>query len=54
MAGVLMIRCECGHEVHGEDERRLLAAAREHVATAHPELVDRLTDDDLMAMASVT
>jgi hypothetical protein len=52
MAGGLIIRCECGHEVHGEDESRLLAAAREHVASAHPELLGRLTDDDLLAMAS--
>jgi hypothetical protein len=47
----MVIRCECGHVVHGDDEPALLAAARAHIATRHPELVDRLSDTDLRRMA---
>ena len=47
----LEIRCECGHLVRGDDETTLLAAAREHIAARHPELVGRLSDDDLRRMA---
>lgn len=48
----LVIRCECGGEVHADEETALLAAAREHIAERHPDLVGKLSDDDLRAMAS--
>jgi len=47
----LVIRCECGHLVHGGDEPALLAAVREHIAAVHPDLVGRLSDADLRALA---
>lgn len=47
----LLIRCECGHLVHGDDEAALLAAANQHIAERHPELVGRVSDEDLRAMA---
>ena len=54
MASPLTIRCQCGHVVRGEDERRLLKAAHDHVRSAHPELVGRLTDAELLAMATAS
>ena len=47
----LVIRCECGFVVRGDDEPALLAAAREHITARHPELVGRLSDDQLRQMA---
>lgn len=47
----LVIQCECGHLVQGNDEAALLAAAHEHIAAVHPDLVGRLSDEDLRAMA---
>lgn len=44
------IRCTCGHLVAAEDEARLLAAARNHIAARHPELVGRLSDAELLTM----
>jgi hypothetical protein len=52
MADPMIIRCRCGKIVRGDDERALLAAARRHIAADHPELADRLSDDDLLRMAS--
>ncbi|MGE0026183.1 MAG: hypothetical protein AB7O78_03825 [Thermoleophilia bacterium] len=50
MATLLTIRCTCGHLVAGEDEAQLLAAAREHIASRHPDLVGRVSDADLLAL----
>jgi hypothetical protein len=50
MATLLTIRCECGHLVSGHGEEALLAAAREHIASRHPDLVGRLSDADLLAL----
>lgn len=52
MSAPLTIRCECGHLVRADDEQALLAAAREHIAAAHADLVGTLSDDDLRRMAS--
>jgi predicted small metal-binding protein len=46
-----LINCECGHVVRGETDEELLAAAEEHVTGAHPELVGKISRDDLLAMA---
>jgi predicted small metal-binding protein len=46
----LVIRCQCGHSVHADDEAALLDAAHEHIAAVHPDLVGRLSDDDLRGM----
>ena len=47
----MLIQCECGQRVEGEDETAALAAAHEHIAAKHPELVGRLSDEDLRRMA---
>ena len=47
----MLIDCECGRRLEGEDEPALLAAAHEHIAAQHPDLVGRLSDDDLRRMA---
>ena len=45
------IDCECGFTVRGEDDEQLLAAAREHVQSDHPEMVDKVSDEQLLSMA---
>ena len=47
----MLIQCECGQCVEGEDEPAVLAAAHEHIAAQHPDLAGRLSDDDLRGMA---
>ncbi len=46
-----LINCECGQVVHGKTDDELVAAASEHVNRDHPELVGKLTRDDILAMA---
>jgi hypothetical protein len=47
----MVINCECGQVVRGETEQELLAAAEEHVDRDHPELVGKISREDLLAMA---
>jgi predicted small metal-binding protein len=46
-----VINCECGHVVRGETDEELLANAEAHVNSAHPDLVGKLSREDLLGMA---
>jgi predicted small metal-binding protein len=46
-----LINCECGQVVRGETDDELVAAAEEHINNNHPELVGKVSRDDLLAMA---
>ncbi len=46
-----LINCECGFVVHGVDDAELLRNAEEHINRDHPELVGKLSRDDLLGMA---
>jgi hypothetical protein len=40
-----------GVVIHGEDDDELLANVEHHVADAHPDLVGKLSRDDVLAIA---
>ena len=46
-----LINCECGHVVRGETDDELIAAAEAHINGNHPELVGKVSRDDILAMA---
>jgi predicted small metal-binding protein len=46
-----LINCECGQVVRGETDDELLTAAEEHIDRNHPELVGKISREDLLAMA---
>jgi hypothetical protein len=46
-----VIICECGHVVRGATDAVLLANAEAHIRQEHPELVGRVTQQDLLDMA---
>jgi predicted small metal-binding protein len=46
-----LINCECGQVVRGENDEELLRNAEEHVNRDHPELVGKITREDLLGMA---
>jgi hypothetical protein len=45
------INCVCGYVVEGEDDDELWAAAQEHMRLDHPELVDKVLREDILAQA---
>jgi predicted small metal-binding protein len=46
-----LINCECGAVVRGETDDELVKAAEKHVTEAHPELVGKLSREDILGMA---
>lgn len=47
-----VINCDDGVVVRGSTDAELLANARAHIAEAHPEMVDQLTNEQLLGMAT--
>jgi len=46
-----VINCECGQVIRADSETELLDKAEQHVQENHPDLVGKMTRDDLLAMA---
>jgi predicted small metal-binding protein len=46
-----VINCECGTVIRGETDEELIANAQRHMEDAHPDLVGRVSREDLLAMA---
>jgi len=49
-----VINCECGQVVRAEDDDELVAKVGAHVEQDHPELVGKLSREDVLAMAEDT
>ncbi len=48
-----LVNCECGQVVRGESDAELVRSVEAHVVEHHPELVGRLSREDILAMAEV-
>lgn len=46
-----VINCECGQVIRGENDEELVERAQQHINENHPELVGKLTRDDVLGMA---
>ena len=46
-----VINCECGEVVHAETDNELVQKVERHVGQAHPELVGKLSREDVLGMA---
>ena len=46
-----VINCECGQTVRADTDDELVAKVDQHVRADHPELVGKLSRDDVLAMA---
>lgn len=51
---VKQIDCVCGVVVKGEDDDELWEQAQEHLRNDHPELVGRVSREDILAQAEET
>ncbi|RDI76080.1 hypothetical protein Gocc_0499 [Gaiella occulta] len=49
-----LVNCECGEIIRGEDDDELVENVTAHVDRHHPDLVGKLTRDDVLAMAEET
>ena len=46
-----VIHCECGYVVRGDTDEALVQAAQEHIQETHPDMVGKVSREDLLAMA---
>ena len=46
-----LINCECGEVVRADTDDALIAQVETHVERHHPDLVGKLSRDDILAMA---
>jgi predicted small metal-binding protein len=46
-----LINCECGEIVRGENDEELVSAVEAHITRSHPELVGKLSRDDILGMS---
>jgi predicted small metal-binding protein len=46
-----VINCECGQVVRADTDDELVAKVEEHVRTDHPQLVGKMSREDILAMA---
>ena len=47
------ITCECGQIVRGESEDELVELTLQHLRSDHPQLADRVTRDEIVALIEV-
>ena len=47
----LRIICMCGYVIQGDDDDELWRHAQRHMEVLHPELVDSVSRDDILAQA---
>jgi predicted small metal-binding protein len=46
-----LINCECGYVVRGETDEELVQNAERHIGETHPDMVGKVTREDLLSMA---
>jgi len=49
-----LINCECGEVVRADSDDELVEKVERHVGEAHPELVGKMSRDDILAMSEET
>jgi len=49
--GIKRITCVCGKVIEGRDDDDLVAKAETHVAADHPDLVGKVSREDILARA---
>jgi predicted small metal-binding protein len=47
------ITCECGQIVRGKTEDEVVDLTLEHLRSDHPQLADRITRDEIVALIEV-
>jgi hypothetical protein len=51
MIGIRRIICVCGKVIEGKDDDELWEKAQIHVAADHPDLVGKVSREDILARA---
>jgi hypothetical protein len=49
---VKVVNCPCGERIEGETDNAVVERVNEHLATAHPEMAGKYSDEQILSMAS--
>ncbi len=41
------IKCECGYIARADDDNQVVTDIRDHIRTDHPELENKVSDEDI-------
>jgi predicted small metal-binding protein len=41
------VKCECGYIARGNTDDQVITTIRDHMRTDHPELLDKISDDQI-------
>jgi predicted small metal-binding protein len=47
------VMCECGYVARADTDEDVLAQIREHMRTDHPELVEKVTDEQILGWVEI-
>jgi predicted small metal-binding protein len=47
----LRMTCMCGYVIQGDDDKEFWHNAQDHMGVLHPELVGKVTQEDMVAQA---
>ena len=51
MSGIKRITCVCGKVLEGKDDDQLWAMAQAHIAADHPDLIGKVSREDILGRA---
>jgi predicted small metal-binding protein len=47
------VMCECGYVARADTDEDVLAKIREHMRTDHPELLEKVTDEQILGWVEI-
>jgi len=47
------VKCECGYVARADTDDDVLANIRDHMRSDHPELLDRITDEQIISWIEI-
>ena len=47
------VKCECGYVARAESDEEVVADIRDHIQSDHPELMERVSDEDIRSWVEI-
>jgi predicted small metal-binding protein len=47
------VKCECGYIARADTDEDVVANIRDHLRTDHPELLDKISDDQILSWIEI-
>jgi len=47
------VKCECGYVARADTDEAVLANIREHMRSDHPELLDKISDEQILSWIEI-